>query len=61
MGLFDSNERKQKEGEMRDAGRLPPNQALTLKWPVLHYGSVPQFDPVRWDSAYGAWWKTLSG
>jgi len=49
MGLFDSNERKQKEQEMRDAGRLPPHQALTLKWPVLHYGSVPHFDPARWD------------
>jgi DMSO/TMAO reductase YedYZ molybdopterin-dependent catalytic subunit len=49
MALFDSNERKQKEQEMRDAGRLPPHQALTLKWPVLHYGSVPVFDPARWD------------
>jgi DMSO/TMAO reductase YedYZ molybdopterin-dependent catalytic subunit len=49
MGLFDSNERKRKEQEMRDAGRLPPHQALTLKWPVLHYGSVPMFDPARWD------------
>jgi DMSO/TMAO reductase YedYZ molybdopterin-dependent catalytic subunit len=22
---------------------------LTLKWPVLHYGAVPRFDPARWD------------
>jgi len=34
---------------MKEAGRLPPHQALTLKWPVLHYGLVPLFDPARWD------------
>ena len=34
---------------MRAAGRLPPGQSLTLKWPVLHAGGVPQFDPARWD------------
>lgn len=25
--------------------RTPPGQVLTRKWPVLHYGSVPQVDP----------------
>jgi DMSO/TMAO reductase YedYZ molybdopterin-dependent catalytic subunit len=49
MRLFSGNERKQKEKQMRDAGRLPPGQSLTLKWPVLHYGSVPRFDPAKWD------------
>ena len=34
---------------MREAGRLPPGQSLTLKWPVLHEGSVPRFDPQTWD------------
>lgn len=34
---------------MREAGRLPPNQSLTLKFPVLHYGPVPGFDPATWD------------
>jgi DMSO/TMAO reductase YedYZ molybdopterin-dependent catalytic subunit len=29
--------------------RLPPGQERTVKWPVLHYGSVPRFDPARWD------------
>lgn len=29
--------------------RLPPRQALTRKWPVLHAGSVPPFDRSRWD------------
>ncbi len=49
MGLFSGDERKQKEKQMREAGRLPPGQSLTLKWPVLHYGSVPRFDPAKWD------------
>lgn len=48
-GLFAGNERKQKEQRMREEGRLPPGQSLTLKWPVLHEGSVPQFDPAHWD------------
>jgi len=47
--MFEGNERKQREHEMKEAGRLPPGQALTLKWPVLHYGSVPRFDPATWD------------
>src|SRR6202453_2095311 len=42
-------ERKRQERLMRDAGRLPPGQSLTLKWPVLHIGDVPRFDPERWD------------
>lgn len=29
--------------------RIPPGQYLTEKWPVLHYGPVPSFDPRRWD------------
>src|SRR5258708_12379710 len=49
MALFDGTERKQQEREMLEAGRLPPGQSLTLKWPVLHYGSVPRFDPAKWD------------
>jgi DMSO/TMAO reductase YedYZ molybdopterin-dependent catalytic subunit len=28
--------------------RVPPGQQLTDKWPVLHYGSVPPFDPGNW-------------
>jgi DMSO/TMAO reductase YedYZ molybdopterin-dependent catalytic subunit len=47
--IFSGNERKDKEKEMQREGRLPPGQALTLKWPVLHYGSVPRFDPERWN------------
>jgi DMSO/TMAO reductase YedYZ molybdopterin-dependent catalytic subunit len=31
------------------AGRLPPGQSLTLKWPVLHEGSIPRTDLRTWD------------
>lgn len=48
-GIFIGNERKRKEQQMRDEGRLPPGQSLTLKWPVLHEGSIPRFDSARWD------------
>jgi DMSO/TMAO reductase YedYZ molybdopterin-dependent catalytic subunit len=34
---------------MRAAGRLPPGQSLTLKWPVKHVGPVPLFRPRTWD------------
>lgn len=55
MALFEGNERKVLEQKMKTEGRLPPGQSLTLKWPVLHYGSVPRFDPERWDfRVYGA-------
>jgi len=47
--LFEGNERKELERRMMQEGRLPPGQAATLKWPVLHYGSVPRFDPASWD------------
>ena len=45
----DTDERHQLERRMLDSGRLPPGQKATLKWPVLHMGSVPTFDPVTWD------------
>ncbi|HYL67553.1 MAG TPA: sulfite oxidase-like oxidoreductase [Candidatus Limnocylindria bacterium] len=44
-----STERKTLERAMRDAGRLPPGQSATLKWPVLHEGDLPRFDPRTWD------------
>src|ERR1041385_7526845 len=47
--MFEGNERKELERRMQQEGRLPPGQAATIKWPVLHYGSVPRFDPERWD------------
>ena len=45
-GIF---KRKQLEDESRKAGRLPPGQSLTQKFPVLHYGPVPVFNPATWD------------
>lgn len=34
-----------------DTERLPPGQVLTRKWPVLHYGTVPEVDTARWKFA----------
>ena len=45
----ETTERKELERRMAREGRLPPGQALTLKWPVLHYGGIPRFDPALWD------------
>ncbi len=33
--------RRQDEARVREEGRLPPGQALTNRFPVLHYGPVP--------------------
>ena len=49
MFNFTHPERKEEEKRLIRAGRLPPGQALTLKFPVLHYGPVPSFDPDTWD------------
>jgi DMSO/TMAO reductase YedYZ molybdopterin-dependent catalytic subunit len=50
MPIFgDDGGRRAKEKEARASGRLPAGQSLTLKWPILHYGSVPRFDPAKWD------------
>lgn len=32
----------------RDRNRLPPGQVVTQKWPVLHYGTVPDVDLAQW-------------
>jgi len=50
MPIFgDDGGRREKEKQARAEGRLPPGQSLTIKWPVPHYGRVPEFDPVKWD------------
>ena len=36
-------------GDGDAAQRTPPGQVLTKKWPVLHFGSVPQIDPATWE------------
>lgn len=47
--LNDVLRRKDDEERVRKEGRLPPGQSLTHKFPVLHYGPVPRFDPKTWD------------
>jgi DMSO/TMAO reductase YedYZ molybdopterin-dependent catalytic subunit len=41
--------RKAEEDRLKMEGRLPPGQSLTQKFPVLHYGAVPRFDPESWN------------
>ena len=43
------DDRLELEEKMRRGGRLPPGQALTSKFPVLHYGPIPPFNPATWD------------
>ena len=31
------------------AERIPPGQFLTERWPVLHHGAIPSFNPATWD------------
>jgi DMSO/TMAO reductase YedYZ molybdopterin-dependent catalytic subunit len=45
----DGVSRRQIEKLVKQEGRLPPGQSLTLKFPVLHYGPVPSFNPETWD------------
>lgn len=34
--------------DMARPNRIPPGQLKTSKWPVLHYGPIPEFDPEGW-------------
>src|SRR6202030_814804 len=47
--LFEGQDRRELERVKKSQGLLPPGQSLTLKWPVLHYGSIPKFDPAKWE------------
>jgi len=47
--MFVTGDRRELERKAKAEGRLPPGQFLTLKWPVLHYGGIPHFEPSRWD------------
>ena len=49
MFVFQNLDRRKEEERLRQEKRLPPGQALTLKFPVLHYGPVPGFNPATWD------------
>jgi DMSO/TMAO reductase YedYZ molybdopterin-dependent catalytic subunit len=48
MAAFNSFRRQLNAREQAVADRLPPGQYLTEKWPVLHYGNVPQVDLATW-------------
>ena len=37
--------------DTRRENRIPPQQVLTRKWPILHAGEVPTFDPATWSFA----------
>jgi DMSO/TMAO reductase YedYZ molybdopterin-dependent catalytic subunit len=45
--MFDTK-RRDVEKQMIEAGRLPPGQSATIKFPVLHYGPVPKADLSAW-------------
>jgi DMSO/TMAO reductase YedYZ molybdopterin-dependent catalytic subunit len=48
--MYDSIfKRRDLQNQVRQEGRLPPGQSLTQKFPVLHYGAVPPFNPATWD------------
>jgi len=48
--MFDSIfRRKEEEEKFKEQGRIPPGQSLTNRFPVLHYGPVPRFNPATWD------------
>ena len=49
MFNFEGPNRRKEEERLRNENRLPPGQSLTLKFPVLHYGTVPSFNPATWD------------
>lgn len=40
--------RQEEEKYMEKEGRLPPGQSLTQKFPVLHYGNIPEIDLNSW-------------
>lgn len=44
-----NHQRREVEAAMRQQKRLPPGQRVTLKFPVLHIGQVPPFEPATWD------------
>ena len=47
--MFRSRAERKVEEAGYDPSRLPPGQYLTVKWPVLHYGPVPPFNPKTWE------------
>ncbi len=48
MEMNESVTRRELENQMKQEGRLPPGQSLTLKFPVLTYGPNPAYDLSTW-------------
>jgi DMSO/TMAO reductase YedYZ molybdopterin-dependent catalytic subunit len=48
MFPIEGPDRRKEEERVNAEGRLPPGQSLTHKFPVLHYGPVPIFNPATW-------------
>jgi DMSO/TMAO reductase YedYZ molybdopterin-dependent catalytic subunit len=48
VSFFDRN-RKEVAARGLDPDRLPPGQYLTDRFPVLHVGDVPSYEPGEWD------------
>ena len=48
MGFFDRN-REDVVAQGYDPSRLPPGQYLTDRFPVLHVGDVPEYEPGQWN------------
>ena len=48
MSFFDRN-RKDLLDKGYDPARLPPGQYLTDRFPVLHVGDVPEYEPGEWN------------
>ena len=48
VGFFERNRRALVE-QGYDPSRLPPGQYLTQRFPVLHVGDVPSYEPGEWD------------
>lgn len=52
MGFFDRN-REDVAAKGFDPSRLPPGQYLTDRFPVLHVGEVPTYEPGEWNLSIG--------
>ena len=50
VGFFERNRQALVE-QGYDPSRLPPGQYLTQRFPVLHVGDVPSYEPGQWDLA----------
>ncbi len=48
MGFFERNRANLVKRGI-DPGRLPPGQYTTERFPVLHVGDVPSYEPGQWD------------